>query len=65
MKANKTTCEVAVHFNKPPHTFFEFTFQCVDQILTSSNHDTDKLLITKEAMILERAIIFSCAFWIK
>ena len=49
MKANKKTCDVAIHFNKPPHTFFDFTFQCVDQIRTSSNHDTDKLQITKEA----------------
>ena len=49
MKANKKTCEVAIHFNKTPHTFFDFTVQCVDQIRTSSNHDTDKLLITKEA----------------
>ena len=49
MKANKKTCEVAIHFNKTPHTFFDFTAQCVDQIRTSSFHDTDKLLITKEA----------------
>ena len=27
----------------------DFTFQCIDQIRTSSNQDTDKLLITKEA----------------
>ena len=31
------------------HTFSYFTFQCIDQIRTSSNHDTDKLLITKES----------------
>ena len=64
MKANKKTCEVAIHFNKTPHFFFDFTFQYVDQICYQfKSHDTDKLLITKEA--LERAIIFSCAFWIK
>ena len=27
----------------------DFTFQCINQILTSSNDDTDELLITKEA----------------
>ena len=26
-----------------------FTFQCINQIRTGSNDDTDKLLITKEA----------------
>ena len=49
MKTNKKTFEVAIHFNKTAHTFSDFTFQCIDQIRTSSNHDTDKLLITKEA----------------
>ena len=49
MKTNKKTCEVAIHFNKTAHTFADFTFQCIDQIRTSTNHDTDKLLITKEA----------------
>ena len=27
----------------------DFTFQCINQIRTSSNDETDKLLITKEA----------------
>ena len=49
MKTKKKTCEVAIHLNKTPHTFSVFTFQCTDQIRTSSNHDTDTLLITKEA----------------
>ena len=49
MKTNKKTCKVPIHFNKTPHTFSDFTFQCIDQIRTSSNHDTDKLLITNEA----------------
>ena len=60
MKTNTKTCEVAIHFNKTPHTFFDFTFQCVDQVRTSSNHDTDKLLITKEASVLS-AQLFSLA----
>ena len=59
MKANKKTFEVAINFNKTPHTFFDFTFQCVDQIRTSSNHDIDKLLITKE--VYWSAQLFSLA----
>ena len=30
MLTNKTTCEVAVHFNKIPHTLDDFSFQCID-----------------------------------
>ena len=47
---NKKTCEVAVHFNKIPHTLSDFYFQCFDQLQASSdsNH-IDELLITKEA----------------
>ena len=41
MKTMKKTCEVAMHFNKTPNTFSDFTFQCIDQILTSSNQDTN------------------------
>ena len=41
MKSNKKTCEVAMHFNKTPNTFSDFTFQCIDKILTSSNQDTN------------------------
>ena len=49
MKINKKTCEVTIHFNRTPHTFSDFTFQCIDQIRTRTNHDADKLLIAKEA----------------
>ena len=48
-----------MHFIKTPHTFSDFTLQCIDQILTSSNHDTDKLLITNEAYL--SAQLFSLA----
>ena len=40
----------------------DVTFQRIDQIRTSSDHDTDKLLITKKHT--EARIIFSCAVWI-
>ena len=59
MKTNKKTCEVAIHFDKTPHTFSDFTFQYTDQIHTSSNRDPDKLLITKEAYW--NALLFSLA----
>ena len=50
MLTNKTTCEVAVHFNKIPHTLGDFSFQCIDQVQAPNNsEDTDRLLITKEA----------------
>ena len=50
MVTNKKTCEVAVHFNKIPHTLSDFPFQCIDQVQASSDSDhIDKLLITKEA----------------
>ena len=50
MLTNKTTCEVAVHFNKIPHTLGDFSFQCIDQVHAHNNsEEIDKLLITKEA----------------
>ena len=42
--------EVAIHFSRTPHTLSDFTFQYIDQqFCTSTNHDKDKLLVTKEA----------------
>ena len=50
MLTNKTTCEVAVHFNKTSHILDEFSFQCIDQVQAPNNLDEiDRLLITKEA----------------
>ena len=50
MLTNKTTCEVAVHFNKTPHTLGDFLFQCIDQVQAHNNsEEIDRLLITKEA----------------
>ena len=42
--------EVAVHFNKTPHTLGDFSFQCIDQVQAHNNsEEIDRLLITKEA----------------
>ena len=49
MKTNKKTCEVAIHFNRTPHVLSDFTFQCIDQIQTSTSRNTENLVITKEA----------------
>ena len=49
---NKTTCEVAVHFNKIPHTLDDFLFQCIDQVQAPNNsEEIDRLLITKARLI--------------
>ena len=49
MKTNKKTCVVAIHFNRTPHVLSDFTFQCIDQIQTSTSGNTENLLTTKEA----------------
>ena len=50
MLTNKTTCEVAIHFNKIPHTLGDFSFKCIDQVQTPNySEEIDRLLITKEA----------------
>ena len=50
MVTNKTSCEVAMHFNKIPHTLDDFSFQCIDQVQAPNNsEEIDRLLITKEA----------------
>ena len=50
MLTNKTTCEVAVHLNKMPHTLNDFSFQCINQVQAPNNsEEIDRLLITKEA----------------
>jgi len=50
MLTNKTTCEVAIHFNTIPHTLGDFSFQCIDQVQTPNNsEEINRLLITKEA----------------
>ena len=60
MVTNKKACEIAVHFNKTPHTLNDFSFQCIDQVQVSSDSDrVDKLLITKQ--VYWSAHLFSLA----
>ena len=50
MLTNKTTCEVAVHFNKTSQSLDDFSFQCIDQVhAPNDSNEIDRLLITKEA----------------
>ena len=50
MLTNKTTCEVAGHFNKIPHTLGDFSIQFIDMVQAPNNsEDIARLLITKEA----------------
>ena len=47
---NKTTCKVAIHFTRIPHTIGDFLFQCNDQVQAPSGSEKiDRLLITKQA----------------
>ena len=77
MKTMKKTCEVAMHFNKTPNTFSDFTFQCIDQILTSSNQDTNigathirvwiykcaSIFFLGEIFFSARVVFFFCCFF--
>ena len=46
----KTTCEVAVHFNKEKHQLFDFEFIVIEQICNiDDKHNIGKRLITREA----------------
>ena len=47
MLTNKTTYQVAVHFNKISQTLGDFSFKCIDQVQAQTN--SDGLLITKGA----------------
>ena len=47
MLTNKTTCEVAVHFNKTPHTLGDFSFQCLDQVQAHNNSEENYLITNK------------------
>jgi len=59
MLTNKTTGEVAIHFNKIPHTLGDFSFQCIDQVQTPNNsEEIDRLLITKRLIG-----VLSCSLW--
>ena len=59
MLTNKTTCEVATHFNKIPHSLGDFSFQCIDQKAPNNSEHIDRLLITKELEAYWSAQLFS------
>ena len=50
MSTKKTTCEVAVHFNKEKHQLSDFEFIVIGQICNiDDKHNVDKHLLTREA----------------
>ena len=53
MSTKKTTCEVAVHFNKEKHQLSDFEFIVIEQICNiDDKHNVDKRLLTREAFWL-------------
>ena len=51
MSTKKTTCEVAVHFNKEKHQLSDFEFIVIKQICNiDDKHNVDKRLFTREAV---------------
>ena len=51
MVTNKRSCEVAIHFNKEPHTLAHFEFVIIEQLcnLNVNNNSIDDRLLTREA----------------
>ena len=51
MITKKRTCEVAIHFNKEPHTLKDFEFLIIEQLcnLSANNNTLDDRLLTREA----------------
>ena len=50
MSTKKTTCEVAVHFNKEKRQLSGFEFIAIKQICNiDDKHNVDKRLLTREA----------------
>ena len=50
MSSKKTTCEVAVHFNKEKRQLYDLEFIVIEQICNIDHkHNVDKRLLTREA----------------
>ena len=51
MITKKCSCEVAIHFNKEPHTLTDFEFLIIEQLcnLSVNNNSIDDRLLTREA----------------
>ena len=49
MLTNKTTCELAVHFNKFEHQMSDFDFIVIEKVVNESEGHIDRRLLTREA----------------
>ena len=45
---NKTTCELAVHFNKEEHLMSDFGFIVSEEMCNTSENNIDRRLLTRE-----------------
>ena len=49
MLTNKTTCELAVHFNRVEHLMSDFEFIVIEKVVNESEDQIDRRLLTREA----------------
>ena len=49
MLTNKTTCELAVHFNRVEHQMSDFEFIVIEKIVNECEDHIDRRLLTREA----------------
>ena len=49
MLTNKTTCELAVHYNRVEHQMSDFEFIVIEKVVNESDGQIDKRLLTREA----------------
>ena len=49
MLTNKTTCELAVHFNRVEHQMSDFEFIVIEKVVNESEDHIDRRLLTREA----------------
>ena len=49
MLTNKTTCELAVHFNRVEHQMSDFEFIVIENNVNESEDHIDRRLLTREA----------------
>ena len=49
MLTDKTTCELAVHFNRVEHQMSDFEFIVIEKVVNESEDHIDRRLLTREA----------------
>ena len=49
MLTSKTTCELAVHFNRAEHQMSDFEFIVIEKVVNESEDHLDRRLLTREA----------------